>query len=99
MIRDWFNATEVVEFGRTVARDVTQIFPSTPGSRKTHSLKKDRKKLDSILRRTREFAQQHRLNVYKKAKLLNTVKWELREAGQNEDVIDEVIALLAPLLS
>ncbi len=99
MIRDWFDASGAVEFGRTVAKDVNRIFPSTPDSRKTHSPKKDRKKLDGILRRTREFAQQHRLNVYKKAKLLNTVKWELREAGQDENVIDEVIALMAPLLA
>jgi hypothetical protein len=99
MILDWFDASGAVEFGRAIARDINRIFPSTPEDRRSHSPKKDQKKLDDLLRRTRIFAQQHRLNIYKKAKLLNTVKWELRDAGHDEKLIDEVIALLAPLLA
>jgi hypothetical protein len=48
--------------------------------------------------RTRTFAQQHNLNVYKKAKLLNTIKWELRDSGHEETLINEIPALLTPLL-
>jgi hypothetical protein len=43
--------------------------------------------------------QQHKLIVYKKAKLLNAIKWELRGAGHQETLIDEIIALLTPLLT
>jgi hypothetical protein len=99
MIRDWFDASEAVEFGRAIAHDVNRLFPSTSSDRRVHSPKKDQKKLDGLLRRTRIFAQQHRLNIYKKAKLLNTLKWELREVGHDESVIDEVVALLTPLLN
>jgi len=56
-------------------------------------------KLDGVIRRTRGFAQQHRLNIYKRAKLLNTLKWELRDSGHDDALIDEVVALLTPLLT
>jgi hypothetical protein len=99
MIRDWFDASEAVAFAREIAHDVNQLFPPTPQTKKSASAKKEQRKLDALGRRTRTFAQQHKLNVYKKAKLLNTVKWELRDAGHQETLIDEIIALLTPLLT
>ncbi len=99
MIREWFDAREAVEFARGIARDVDRLFPPAPHKKIPTSAKKDRKKFDSLVFRTRRFAQQHKLNVYKKAKLLNTIKWELRDAGHQETLIDEIIALLTPLLT
>jgi hypothetical protein len=94
MILDWFNAEEAVTFGQEIARDINRLVPL-----KSASVRKDLKKLDSLLARTRTYAQQHKLNIYKKAKLLNTVKWELRDAGAEEAIINEIIKLLAPLLN
>ena len=99
MIREWFNAKEAVAFARGIARDINRLFPPTPQKKKPASAKKDRKKLDGIVLRTRTFAQQHKLNVYKKAKFLNTIKWEMRDAGHEKALIDEVVGLLAPLLT
>jgi len=98
MIRAWFDANEAVTFAQGIARDIGILLP--PAGRKdgTNSAKKDNKKFDAIIVRTRAFAQQHKLNIYKKAKLLNTVKWELRDAGHEDAFIDEIVALLAPLL-
>jgi hypothetical protein len=99
MIREWFDAREAVEFARGIARDVNRLFPPAPQKKTPTSAKKDRKKLDSLVFRTRRFAQTHKLNVYKKAKLLNTIKWELRDAGHEETLINEVVSLLTPLLT
>ena len=99
MIGDWFKVSEAIEFGRALARDINQLFPPGGSEKARRSAKKDRRKLDSLVRRTNAFAQSHRLNVYKKAKLLNTIKWELRDSGHEESLIDEVIALLTPLLT
>jgi hypothetical protein len=99
MIRDWFDAREAVTFAQGVVRDIDRLFPHEPHRKKTTTVKKDRKKLDALVLRTRAFAQQHRLNVYKKAKLLNTIKWRMRDAGHEEALIDEIISLLTPLLS
>jgi hypothetical protein len=98
MIREWFDAGEAVVFARIIARDVDRLFPPGLQKKKKTSAKKDQKKFDSLVLRTRAFAQQHKLNVYKKAKFLNTIKWELRDAGHEESLIDEIVALLAPLL-
>ena len=98
MIREWFDTRDVVAFAREIARDLNRMHPTGNDARNPNPTKKDRKKLDSIILRTRTFAQQRDLNVYKKAKLLNTIKWELRDAGQDPALIDEIIASLTPLL-
>ena len=74
MILDWFNAGEAVAFAREIARDIDRLFPPTPQKRKPSPVKKDQKKFGNLVVRTRTFTQQHKLNVYKKAKLLNTIK-------------------------
>jgi hypothetical protein len=99
MIREWFDTREAVAFARGIARDIDRLFPPAARKRRPTSEKKDQKKFDGLVLRTRAFAQQHRLNIYKKAKLLNTIKWELRDAGHEEPLINEVLALLAPLLT
>ncbi len=102
MIRDWLDATEAVAFARGIARDVDRLFPVNPRKGKRATTKTDlkhRKKLDDLVRRTRAFAHDHKLNVYKKGKFLNTLKWQLREAGHEETLIDEIVALLAPALA
>jgi hypothetical protein len=99
MIREWFDTREAVAFARGIARDIDRLFPPAALKRKPTSEKKDQKKFDGLVLRTRTFAQQHRLNIYKKAKLLNTIKWELRDAGHEESLINEILALLTPLLT
>lgn len=98
MILDWFNAAEAITFGQEIAGEIVRLFPPIP-NRRPNAAKKDQKKLDSLIVRTRTFAQQHKLNIYKKAKLLNTIKWKLRDAGHEEALIDEIIVLLTPLLN
>jgi hypothetical protein len=99
MIREWFDARDAVAFAQGIVRDIDRLFPLAPQKRKPTSIKKDRKKLDALVLRTRAFAQQHKLNVYKKAKFLNTIKWQMRDAGHEKALIDEIISLLTPLLS
>lgn len=102
MILDWFDAREAVAFAQELSRDIENLFPVSPSAKKAASAKKeqkDQKRLDGIALRTRTFAQTHQLNIYKKGKLLNTIKWQLREQGQDDQLINDVIRLLAPLLN
>lgn len=100
MIFNWFDAKEAVDFALEISVDIDRLFPvATPTQKTPSSNKKDQKKLDSLVLRTRTFAQMHRLNVYKKAKLLNTVKWKMRDKGHDEVLINQIIGLLAPLLN
>jgi hypothetical protein len=100
MILNWFDAKEAVDFALEISVDIDRLFPvATPKQKKPSSTRKDHKKLDGLVLRTRTFAQMHKLNVYKKAKLLNTVKWKMRDKGHDEVLINEIIGLLAPLLN
>ncbi|MFZ5522599.1 MAG: hypothetical protein ACOY9D_00760 [Pseudomonadota bacterium] len=98
MILDWFNTGEVVSFAQEIVREVNRLFPPADQKGKAIPTKIFQKKFDSLIVRVRTFALNHQLNLYKKAKLLNTVKWEMRDAGHEEVVVDEFIAFIAPLL-
>ena len=99
MILDWFNAGEAVKFALQTVREVNRLFP--PGEQKGKAIptKVFQKKFDSLVVGIRAFAIKHELNIYQKAKLLNTIKWEMKEAGHEEIVIDEFISFITPLLN
>ena len=99
MIREWFDTTAAIAFAQDLASDLNRLHPPTDHAKSVNVTRKDRKRLDRIVLRTQAFAQQHKLNVYKKAKILNTVKWQLRDAGQEKAFIDDIVATLTPLLN
>ncbi|MHB1236614.1 MAG: hypothetical protein ACYCY7_03535 [Gallionella sp.] len=98
MILDWFNAEEAVLFAHEIVREVNRLFPPAEQKGKAIPAKEYQRKFDSLIVRVRTFSSKHRLNIYKKAKLLNTIKWEMRDAGHEEVIVNEFISFLAPLL-
>lgn len=99
MILDWFNAAEAVSFAQDIVREINKLFPPEDQKGKAIPKKIYQKKFESLIVRTRTFATRHKLNIYKKAQLLNTIKWELREAGHEDEFIDNLIVFLTPLLT
>ena len=99
MILDWFNAEEAELFAKEIVREINLLFPPEQNKGKAIPTKTYQKKFSGLIARTTTFASTHKPNLYKKAKLLNTVKWEMREAGHEEDVINNVILFLTPLLN
>lgn len=99
---DWFDARLAATFGKELAQEVNRIFPLAPGVERPVWTKKEvqreMRKLDSLFLRVQTFSRQNRLNVYKKAKLLNALKWNLREYGQDEKLINETVILIASML-
>ena len=98
MILDWFNAEEAVLFAHEIVREVNRLFPPAEQKGKAVPAKEYQRKFDSLIVRVRTFSSKHRLNIYKKAKLLNTIKWEMKDAGHEEVIVNEFISFLAPLL-
>jgi len=94
-----FDATEAVAFAKEISAEIQQSFPNTPHPATPKSLKKGRKKLDAIIARTQAFAKQHRPNIYKKAKFLNTIKWALKESEHENTFIEEIVRLLANVMN
>ena len=99
MILEWFNTAEAVLFAQEIVHEVNRLFPPTDQKGKAIPTKTFKKQFDSLIVRVRTFAHKNKLNIYKKAKLLNTIKWEMKEAGHEEEIIDELISFIMPLLS
>ena len=98
MILDWFNAGEAVVFAEEIVRDVNRLFPPADQKGKAIPAKEYQRKFDGLVVRIRTFSAKRKLNIYKKAKLLNTIKWEMKDAGHEEAIINEFISFIAPLL-
>lgn len=98
MILEWFNAGEAVLFAQEIVREINRLFP--PADRKVKAIPKKeyQRRFDSMVVRIRTFSLKHELNIYKKAKLLNTIKWEMKDAGHEEVIISEFISFITPLL-
>jgi hypothetical protein len=99
MILDWFNAREAVLFAQEIVREVNRLFPPTDQKGKAIPTKAYQRKFDGLIVRIRTFSSKHKLNIYKKAKLLNTIKWEMRDAGHEETITNEFISFITPLLN
>lgn len=98
MILDWFNTGEAVLFAQEIVRDINLLFPPQDQKGKAIPTKTYQKKFDSLIIRIRTFSTRHKLNIYKKAKLLNTIKWEMKAAGHEKIIINEFISFIAPLV-
>ena len=99
MIIEWFNTREVVAFADEITLEVEKLFPVHEFRAKLRNATKEQKKLVALLGRVRAYATKSPLNIYKKAKFLNTIKWKLRDAGHDKKFIDDIVALLAKSLS
>ena len=80
----------MVSFATGLAQDLAKRYP--PALDKGKERKISQKRLVTILedtfKRAIDFRQQHKLGVYKKARLGNTFRWELQEMGYSEKFIE-----------
>jgi hypothetical protein len=78
----WFDTKEIDEFASSIAAELVKRVP--PGALQEQD-EKAAKRLKSthqaVFSRAEQFAREHTLNVYKKARLGNQFRWELKEAG------------------
>lgn len=99
MILDWFDAREIVVFANQIFLEIERAFPIHPKHGRLANVGKEKHKLDRMVVKARTFAQQHRPNVYKKARFLNVVKWKLRESDYPDAFSKDVVALLTAAMS
>src|SRR4051812_8441947 len=95
-----FDTREIEQFATMLADDLTRRFPpasearTDPGAH--HQIKVI---LQGLAARAVRFHQQNKLGVYKKAKLANSFKWRLAEAGYSKEFVEratkEIVTTLA----
>lgn len=84
------SSKDVDTFAVSLAEDLSKRYP--PALDKGNERKISQKRLTSILEeifaRAIDFKRQHKLGVYKKARLGNTFRWELQEMGYSEKFVE-----------
>jgi hypothetical protein len=87
----WLSSKEVVQFGKMMALEFSNKFPPEMESAVGEKpLKLYRVALNGIKSKASTFHKEKNLGLYRKAKLGNTLKWELRERGFSEELADKV---------
>ena len=74
---------------RAIAMEVVPNEPAAVGSKRTWKTNYAKEKLQ---KRIRQFKEEEVLNFLKTAKLLNTFKWALKDAGCDKGFIDSFVS-------
>lgn len=84
------SGKRVDEFAKSLAQDLAKRYP--PALDQEGGQKLSQKRLTAILEdaygKAVDFKKQHKLGVYKKARLGNTFRWELKEMGYSEKFVE-----------
>lgn len=84
-----FDTRELEDFATTLANDLGRRFPPASEKRTDPGAKHQIKViLDGLAARATRYQQEHRMGIYKKAKLGNTFKWRLKELGYSGEFVE-----------
>ena len=95
------SGRQVDEFAKSLVGEIAKVYPpqeKTVSPRKT-SQKKVASVLEGVLKKAVDFKKQHRLGIYKTARLGNTFRWELKELGYSEAFVEALVKDLVIRLS
>jgi hypothetical protein len=84
------SSKDVDAFAKTLAQDLAKRYPPAldKGSERKISQKRLTSILEQVFSRGAEFKREHKLGVYKKARLGNTFRWELEEMGYSKKFVE-----------
>ena len=96
----FLNTQEIEEFAAVLAADLARRFPPSSEARTDPGAKHQLKViLDGLAARAVRYHDEHKLGIYKKAKLGNVFKWKLKDLGYSaeftEHATKEIITRLA----
>ena len=87
----WFDTSEVEAFAASLASEFIERAPPESSMQTVRGAKaRLTESTDLMLRRVANFASGRRLNILKRARLANSLKWRLHEAGYEKSLIDEL---------
>jgi len=90
MILEFLSTRKVTEFAKILAKDVAKRYPPAIANNPAQMV--SQKRLSGILEeaftRAAEFNRENKLGWFKKAKLGNEFRWELKELGYDQKFIE-----------
>jgi len=91
MIFGMFDTRKVDDFARSLAADLSRRFPPASEARTDKGVKQQLEVVtEGLYSRALRFHQENRLGIYKKAKLGNTFRWQLKALGYTDPFIENV---------
>ncbi len=94
MVLGWLDTRAAVTFANSTSAEIRKLIPPSEHQPTRKEVGKRMKKLERVVLNAKAFSAKNRLNFYKKAKLANTLRWNLKEAGYSEDFVREVVGLV-----
>ena len=96
----FFDTRELEEFAGGLAADLARRFPPASEQRTdTGAAHQIKVILEGLAARAVRYHSQHKLGVYKKAKLANVFRWKLKELGYSREFVEratkEIVTQLA----
>ncbi len=96
------SAKQVDDFAQSLARDLAKQCPpdtAQGAGRPNVTPKRLASALEQICAKALGYREQHKLGIYKKARLGNTFRWELAELGYADDFVENVTQRLVVHIS
>ena len=88
MTFDWLDAKEAEKFGKLLAQHIIERVPLSNDNPSSKALAKQQSAIDKLYLQLYQFKSSHQLNIYKKAKLGSSFKFELINAGYEVEFIN-----------
>ncbi len=84
------SGKDVDKFAKSLAEQVSKQYPPAldKGGERTLSEKRLTRILEEVCNKAAAFKNEHKLGVYKKARLGNTFRWALEELGYSKKFIE-----------
>ena len=100
VIFKWFDTRAGDELARAIVAElVVRVPPATLPAKDKKAATKLRNTHDAVFARAGKFARTHRLNLYKKARFANQIRWALKDAGYPPEFIEGWTYELATLVA
>ncbi len=96
------SGKQVDELASVLATEMVRLRPPNPSDATAgpgYSLKNLERKVDELFERATAFRKEHKLGIYKKARLANTFRWELKERGYDPAFIETLTEKLVIAIS
>jgi hypothetical protein len=88
-LREWFDVKEVDGFAESIVAELRERYPPSgvelPAAK---AIERMRKTFGRMFARIDAFACTSSLNLYKKARLGNRIKWALKDAGYPQEFVE-----------
>ncbi len=95
------SGKQVDEFAKSLVAEIARYYPPVPGAdgARKISQRKVASVLEESLKKALDFKKQHKLGIYKTARLGNTLRWEMKTLGYSEEFTEALVKDLVIRLS